>query len=324
MSQIPPAPTNLRGALDLSALVNRSTAESASTPQQSGSTVELPGLFFDATQENIEDFLQLSTRVPVVVVVVSQRSQAAQSMLDELDRAVSARDGLLVMVRVDGDSEPQLAQAFQAQSIPTVAALIAGRPLQLFSGTLSAEQINDLFDQLLSVAAQNGVRERVTVVGPDGSVVDPHSANAAASEPVEQPLPPHHEEAQAAVERGDYATAIAEYKTAISQDPRDFLAVAALAQVSLLARLSGTDDAKIRHAAAEDPHDTHAQLAVADLDLSHGHVDDSFDRLLTLFTRVDEQGREAIRQRLLEYFEVVGSDDSRVAAARARLTSLLF
>jgi putative thioredoxin len=141
---------------------------------------------------------------------------------------------------------------------------------------------------------------------------------------VEEPLPPHHQEAFDAIGTGDYATAIAEYRKAIAENPRDALAVAGLAQVSLLQRLDGADAAALRSAAAESPTDVVAQLAVADLDVSGGHLGDAFDRLLDLFPSLDADGRQQVRTRLLEYFEIGGPDDPRVAAARRRLTALLY
>ena len=80
----------------------------------------------------------------------------------------------------------------------------------------------------------------------------------------------------------------------------------------------------IRNAAAAAPDDLGAQLDVADLDLSGGHIDDAFDRLLTLFPKLDADGKRAVRERLVELFEVVGTDDPRVIAARRRLTNLLY
>ena len=55
-----------------------------------------------------------------------------------------------------------------------------------------------------------------------------------------------------------------------------------------------------------------------------GHVDDAFDRLLTLFPLVDDDAKNEIRLRLLDLFAVVGSADPRVVSARLRLTNLLF
>jgi putative thioredoxin len=102
------------------------------------------------------------------------------------------------------------------------------------------------------------------------------------------------------------------------------MAVAGLAQVSLLARLQGKTIDEIRSAAASAPNELDAQMLVADLDLSGGHVDDAFDRLLALFPTLDAAGKDAVRTRLLEYFEIVGVDDPRVNRARARLAALLY
>lgn len=92
--------------------------------------------------------------------------------------------------------------------------------------------MTQVLDQLLTLAAQQNVT----------GTVDPAEPGAEPAEPVEEPLPPHHQEAYDAIAEGDFETAIREYTTAIAQDPRDQLAVAGLAQVSLLARL-GTDGA---------------------------------------------------------------------------------
>src|SRR5690606_2407079 len=111
------------------------------------------------------------------------------------------------------------------------------------------------------------------------------------------PLPPLHQEAYDAIERGDFAAAITAYQTAIAQDPKDQLAVAGLAQVSLLHRLSGRTAAEIRSAAGDAPADLDRQLDVADLDVSGGHLDDAFSRLLDLFTGLDQPGRDRVRTR---------------------------
>jgi putative thioredoxin len=198
--------------------------------------------------------------------------------------------------------------------VPTVAALIGGRPVGLFAGVIPEDQVRDVVQQVLELAQQNGVTG--TAVAPGGS--------AAPAAPVEEPLPPHHAEAYAYIEQGDYAAAAAEYRTAIAQNPRDSLAAAGLAQVELLRRLDGRVADEVRAAAAAGPEDVDAQLLVADLDLSGGHVEDAFDRLLSLFPAADADGREAVRQRLLEHFEVVGLDDPRVAVARRRLARLLY
>jgi putative thioredoxin len=43
-----------------------------------------------------------------------------------------------------------------------------------------------------------------------------------------------------------------------------------------------------------------------------------------VFPNLDAAGKEAVRSRILDYFEIVGVDDPRVVKARARLASLLY
>ena len=140
----------------------------------------------------------------------------------------------------------------------------------------------------------------------------------------EQPLPPLHQEAHDALDRGDLAAAIDAFERAVVANPRDGEAIAGLANVRLLDRLQGASADEIRRAAAEAPGDVAAQMLVADLDVSGGHVEDAFARLLELVAATAGDERQHVRLRLIDLFEIVGADDPRVAAARRRLTTLLY
>jgi putative thioredoxin len=332
MTNVPPLPAGLRGAVDLSSLVDRpAPGAPGRAPAVAGSpagapsaadgaapaSVGVPALVLDATDESFAQFLELSSTVPVIVDLWAEWCGPCKQLSPVLEKLVAEYGGRLVLAKVDVDANPQLTQAFQAQSIPAVAAVIGGRPVQLFVGALPEAQVRDAFEQVLELAVQNGVTGTAVVQGAP-------EAEGEAPEPEPEPLPPHHQEAYDAIDRGDYGAAIAAYKTAIAQDPRDQLAVAGLAQVSLISRLQGVTLADVREAAAADPTDLAAQLAVADLDVSGGHVDDAFDRVLTVFPTQDAAGKNEARARLLEYFEIVGADDPRVVAARRRLTMLLY
>lgn len=301
MTNAPLGGANLRGAVDLSSLV-RPPAPAGGAPAAASGGVVRP-----ATDQTFTAILDLSSTVPVIVEFFGQGIEPSLGAL------VAQYGGRIALATVDATANPQLVQAFQVQQVPTVAAVVGGRPIQLFTGMLPEAELRDVMEQVLQLAAQNGVQ---------GSI--PVDAGDEPAEPVEEPLPPHHQEAYDAIAAGDFATAIKEYETAIAQNPRDQLAVAGLAQVSLLARLDGTDAAALRSAAASAPDDLAAQLAVADLDVSGGHLDDAFGRLLDLFPTLDAAGKNLVRTRLLEYFEVAGAEDPRVIAARRRLTGLLY
>ena len=286
---------NFSGAVDLSSLV---------APKQAAAGTD-SGLVREATDATFGALLELSKTVPVIVEFYGQGVAASLGSL------VEQYGGRLVLGTVDATANPQLAQAFQVQEIPAVAAVIGGRPLQLFAGMPAEQEVRAVLDQVLQAAAQNGVTGTVAAEDPDASAEEP-------------PLPPLHQDAFDAISRGDFDAAITAYRTAIAQDPRDQLAVAGLAQASLLQRLRGVTAESVRTAAAQAPDDVAAQLAVADLDVAGGHLDDAFDRLLELFPTVFGADRESVRTRLLDYFEIAGPEDPRVNAARKRLTAMLY
>ncbi|MFH8250067.1 tetratricopeptide repeat protein [Microbacterium sp. B2969] len=309
-----PAPgAVMRGAVDLSALRNRPSAPAAAAePGEPAGAVS--SLVMDVTDATFPQALELSRTVPVVVDLWAEWCGPCKQLSPILEKVVLELDGRVVLAKVDVDANPQLSQAFRAQSIPMVVALIGGQPVPLFTGAVPEQQVREVFAQLLQVAAQNGVSGRLDVAGGDDDT----------SEPAEPALPPLHAEAYDAIEAGDYPRAIAAYEQALIENPRDAEARAGLGQVSLLARVQDADLQAARTAAAAEPTAIEAQFAVAGLDLAGGHVEDAFGRLLDLFAAPPSDERGPVRERLLELFGVVGDADPRGVSARGRLASLLF
>ena len=317
---------NLRGAVDLSSL-RRPAAPPAPAPSasadgappaggtpQGGETGKAP-LRVDATESNFQDLVQLSAQIPVLFILWSSYAPESPAVLDAAERVVESYGGRLVLAAADVDTFPQLAQAFQVQAVPTAVAVVKGQPVPLFQGPADDEQIRGLVEELLKVAAANGVTGSMGDAAADGEDAEP------------APLPPLHQAAIDAIEAGDYAAAVAAYKQALLEQPADADAKAGLAQVELMARLdklSAPEAESLRDLAAKESDNLQAQLTVADLDISGGHIDDAFKRIITFIGRNFGPERETARVRLLELFEVVGTQDERVAKARQGLARVLF
>lgn len=311
MSQPSPGAV-MRGAVDLSSLKNRPQAPAAGGAEPSAAPAASSSVIMDVTDQTFPQVLELSQRVPVVVDLWAEWCGPCKQLSPILEKVVTEQAGRVVLAKVDVDANPQLAQGFRAQSIPMVVALIAGQPVPLFNGAVPEEQVREVFAQLLQLASQHGVT----------GTVEPEASDAEQEQ--EAPVPPLHQEAFDAIERGDYSGAVTAYEKALQENPRDEEARVGLGQVRLLERVQGVDLQAARAAAAADPTDLDAQFTIADLDVAGGHVEDALGRLLDLFAGLPSDARGPVQDRLVELFGLVGDADPRVIRARGRLSSLLF
>ncbi len=300
-------PTNmsLRGAVDLSGLVRKNTRPAApGTPPaaQSGGIVQ------DVTEAQMADIVALSNTVPVILEFYGQGHAPVLGPLVESYR------GRLALATVDVQKAVELVRGLGVSGIPTVFVIVQGRPAPLFQGMPPEADVRRVLDEVLTVAAQAGVTGVLEVAAEDSE----HSP--------EESIPSWKTDAEAALAGNDFERARLSYQRAAELDPRNLDAHSGLARVDLLQRLfvSGLDAQTIRSRAADNPHDLEAQLLVADLDVSGGHLDDAFRRLLDVFAAADGDSREGIKSRLLELFDAAGSSHPAALRARQALASLLY
>lgn len=293
------------GAIDLSAL--KQPAPRASAPGGGAYVI-------DITEQNFQSAaLEASLQHVVVLSLWSPRSPQSAEFNEVLARVTNQFDGQILLAQVDVDTNAAIAQALEAKAVPLVVGLVKGQPVPLFQGTVDEAEVLRFFSELVTVAAENGLTGRAQPAATPGEEAE-----------VEAPADPRFAAADEAFGAGDFTTAVAEYEKLIAQYPADVEIGERLAGVKLLARTSGADLQAARKAAADAPDDLEAQMLVADLDVSGGHVDDAFDRLIQLIKRTTDDDRENVRTRLVELFTVVGVADPRVAAARRALASALF
>ncbi|GAB3043888.1 tetratricopeptide repeat protein [Sediminivirga luteola] len=303
--------------IDLSAArsVPREPGADAAVPgtaaaQPGPGEVAVPALVMDVTEETFNAVVELSAEVPVVIDLWADWCAPCKQLSPILERVVESHGGKVILAKVDIEANPRLQQLFQAQSIPTVVAIVKGQPVPLFQGALPEPQVKQYFDELLKLAAANGVNGRAVVAG--------------GQEQGEPAQTVKHPEALDALERGDLDAAEAAYSAALKEAPADEEARVGLARTGLLKRVRGLSLDEARKAAADDPGSVDAQLAVADLDVAGGHVEDAYARLIELIRRTAGEERDRVRLRLLDLFEVVGSEDPRTVRARSQLMRALF
>ena len=285
-------PADSHGAVDLSARSNAPTAPEAPA-SAAGEGLHIP-LITTTDEENFQDVMSTSQAVPVIMVMWSPRSLESKPTLAMLEEIAREQAGKFQLVEVDIDKAPAIAQAFQIQGVPTVVALVGGRPVPLFQGAAAKEQVLPIVTQVLDAAAQMGVIARIAV----------------AAEDTVAPTPPEHEAPLAAEAAGNLDEAIAGWEKVIELNPRDEEAKSHLSRVRFAARAYGEQN-------------TDGPAARADALFAAGDAAGAFDVLLDLLAATkDAEERDALRLRLLDLFRVAGSSPE-VSKARTRLAMLL-
>lgn len=345
MSQQRPAPVSMRGAVDLSSLARPRRAPEPPRPAaagQAGSAAPASGApgaggpgagaagpagavpaettapvrtVVDVTDATFPSVVEVSRRVPVVVDLWAEWCGPCRQLSPVLERLAEEYGGRFLLAKVDVDANPQISAAFQVQSIPSVVAIIGGQPVPMFQGAYPEAQVRAILEELLRVAAENGV---------DGTL-DEAVGEEMPEAPEEPPLPPLHQAAYDALENDNLDGAAKAFAQALKENPRDEEARAGLAQVDLLRRLMGIDPSTVLALAARASHaDVEAHLAAADVEVASGRSSAALDRLVSTVRATRGAERERVRLRLLELFDVVGSATPEVTAARRALANALY
>ncbi len=299
------------GAVDLSQLASAPGSSSggpSSTGAAAGSYVQQVG------EADFDAVVRKSSLHPVVMELYSPRA-GAQDLSDSLIELTNAANGRWLLARVNVDAETRIAQAMGISAVPTVVVLIGGQLAPLFQGTKDRAEVQSYLDQVSQIAVANGLTGRAEPVGP---------AAPAEVSPAAPVVDPKFAAADAALEAGDFDTAVAEFEKLLVSSPSDVEATQGLAQAKLLQRSMRFDPATIVATASAEPSNWAAQLDAADLELINGDPAACFERILQVIRETREDEREAARVRLLELFQVVGNADPTVLKARRKLSTALF
>ena len=306
---------SLAGAVDLEALKHQVTAE----PGQAGGAPAAGGYVIDTTENTFQAMVQTSATFPILLLLWLPTDDRLFPMAKALGDAVNAMNGQLQLSRIDVASFPAVAQAFGIQGAPALFALINGRPMPLLQGVPSDQEMQQIVDEVLPKIVQVAQQAGVTGTAPYSG--DPDAEQTPSPE---QTVPPEHEQAHRLAMEGDYVGAAAAYDKVLEADPNDALAARERAKALLLARSADADVREVRAAAADHPEDVDAQMAVADIDMIGGQIQDAFDRLLDYLAAGHRDQMETVRVRLLEYFAIPDPSDERLKRARRRLATLLY
>ena len=109
----------------------------------------------DVTDSTFETaVLERSTEVPVVVDLWAEWCGPCRTLGPILEKVVGEAGGMVDLVKVDVDSNPQIANAFRVQSIPAVYAIKDKQVVDSFIGALPEPAVREFVNRLVPAPSE--------------------------------------------------------------------------------------------------------------------------------------------------------------------------
>ncbi|MFM7298932.1 MAG: thioredoxin [Planctomycetota bacterium] len=120
---------------------------------------ELPPIV-DVTVENFEaEVVRRSMQVPVLVDFWATWCGPCKTLVPILEKVARELAGKLVLAKIDIDKNPEIAELFQIQSVPTVVLMKQGRPVDAFMGAQPEAAVRKLLEKHIPGAAPDPLAE---------------------------------------------------------------------------------------------------------------------------------------------------------------------
>ena len=281
--------------------------------------MEAPNQYIkDITSEEFQQaVLQRSREVPVVVDFWAEWCGPCKVLSPLLETVTTEAEGAFELVKIDVDTNQELAGQFDVQGIPTVIAFRDGAPVDRFTGAYPEKEL----------------RSWITGVLPSelGRIVD-EARDAALSGDTERASVLFREVLGSDAGHSEAGTGLASLLIADGETDEALIVLGRLAptaevdRLQAAARLIASRDDNVADLEAKvdaAPGDGHARLDLARGLAARAEFEPALDHLITLVRGKGEQADDA-RQAILDIFGVLGDDHPLTVTYRRLLTNALF
>ena len=267
---------------------------------------------FDVDEATFQaQVIERSHHTPVLVDFWAAWCGPCRTLGPMLDAAVEARDGEVILAKVDVDANPNLSRSFRVQGIPQVIGFRDGRAVTQFTGVVPRQEIERHLDELAPSEADRAVARARTL----------HGGEAAAELRRALEFDPSHREAAIGLADALVASDPDQARRLLEPHRPDPAAEAVMTRIEL-AQNRDEDVEALRSAIRNGNGHGRAHLDLGRALAARGEYAEAVEHLLTA-VELGGDARESAREQLVALFGVLG-DDPLVAAARPRLSRALF
>ena len=279
----------------------------------------------DTTLSSFErDVIDASMEVPVLLDFWAPGSGPCRAMGPILERLEREYGGRFRLVKVNSDTNPELAASFNLKSIPYAVAFVDGNAVAQFSGVQPEAYVRAFLDRLIPNPGEIEHRSaREALAGARYEEAEGYLKNAIALDPSCDGA--RLDMIALLLDRGDTANAKAHFDilTPRAEQQSNYATVRARMEAVLVALTLPPAETLLARVDA-DPGDLRARLDLAELAIAEQDYAEACEQLLEIVARDRAFGDDAGRTRLLAVFEMAADDADLVSEYRRRLSSLLF
>lgn len=280
---------------------------------------------FDATTAGFEaDVLQKSMQTPVLVDFWAPWCEPCKQLGPVLEKLAAEYHGSFQLAKVDVDQEPQVAEAFQVRSLPTVFLVKDGQIADGFPGVLPEGQIREFLKQHGVEPGEAPVVEDDPATSapadPQAEVARLRAAVAESPDDAERRL----DLAVALLKTGDAdeATGLLDGLPAnLATDDRSVNARAGLGFIALAKDAPALE--ALQQAVASDPDDLRSRHLLGARHMVAGNPEAGLEQFIEMLARDRDFDGGLPRTALIDAFRIT-EDTALVGRYRRRMSSLLF